>query len=116
MRMASDNRLLLQIADDLARLAESIKAVADASETDVGATPGAEPKATAQTKADAKPAAGIKPLAIEDVRAVLAEMSRDGYTAQIRELLIKHGAEKLSEIDPAKYSALLADAEVLGDE
>jgi geranylgeranyl pyrophosphate synthase len=116
MRMTSDNRLLLQIADDLARLAESIKALTDASGTDVGATPETEPKATAQTKADAKPAAGIKPLALKDVRAVLAEMSRDGYTAQIRELLIKHGAEKLSEIDPAKYPALLADAEVLGNE
>jgi hypothetical protein len=114
--MASDNRLLLQVADDLARLAESIKAVADAPGTDVGTTPGAEPKATVQAKADAKPTVGTKPIALEDVRAVLAEMSRDGYTAQIRELLIKHGAEKLSEIDPAKYSALLADAEVLGNE
>ena len=56
-----------------------------------------------------------KPLTLEDVRAVLAEKSRNGHTAKVRELLEKHGAAKLSEIDPQKYAALLAEAEVLGN-
>ena len=56
-----------------------------------------------------------KPLTLEEVRAVLAEKSRNGHTAKIRELLEKHGAAKLSEIDPKKYDALLAEAEVLGN-
>ena len=56
-----------------------------------------------------------KPLTLEVVRAVLAEKSRSGHTTKIRELLEKHGAAKLSEIDPAKYATLLAEAEVLGD-
>jgi len=56
-----------------------------------------------------------KPLTLEEVRAVLAEKSRNGHTAKIRELLEKHGATKLSEIDPLKYAALLAEAEVLGN-
>ena len=56
-----------------------------------------------------------KLLTLEDVRAVLAEKSRNGHTAKIRELLEKHGAAKLSEIDPQKYAALLAEAEVLGN-
>ena len=56
-----------------------------------------------------------KPLTLEEVRAVLAEKSRNGHTAKIRELLEKHGAAKLSEIDPQKYAALLAEAEVLGN-
>ena len=54
-------------------------------------------------------------LTLEAVRAVLAEKSRNGHTAYIRALLEKHGAAKLSEIDPAKYSALMADAEALGN-
>ena len=54
-----------------------------------------------------------KPLTLEAVRAVLAEKSRNGHTADIRALLEKHGATKLSEIDPDKYAALLADAEAL---
>lgn len=56
-----------------------------------------------------------KPIALEDVRAVLAEKSRAGHTAEVRELLLKHGANKLSEIDPAECPALLKEAEVLGN-
>jgi len=56
-----------------------------------------------------------KPLTLEAVRAVLAEKSRAGHTARVRELLEKHGAKKLSEINPSEYPALLAEAEVLGN-
>ena len=52
-------------------------------------------------------------LKLEDVRAVLAEKSRAGYTAAIRTLLQKYGASKLSGVDPKHYEALLKDAEVL---
>ena len=54
-------------------------------------------------------------LTLEQVRAVLADKSRKGYTAEIRALLQKYGATKLSGIDPANYKALLADAEGLTD-
>lgn len=62
-----------------------------------------------------EPEAPVKepPLTLEAVRAVLADKSRNGHTAEIRSLLQKYGASKLSEIDPANYNALLADAEVL---
>mgnify|MGYP001419132882 CR=1 FL=1 len=52
-------------------------------------------------------------LTLETVRAALAEKSRAGFTAQIRSLLQKYGADKLSGIDPANYTALLTDAEGL---
>ncbi len=54
-------------------------------------------------------------LTLEQVRAVLADKSRNGHTAEIRSLLQKYGAAKLSGIDPTNYKALLADAEVLTD-
>ncbi len=54
-------------------------------------------------------------LTLEQVRAVLADKSRMGFTAEIRALLQKYGAAKLSGIAPANYKALVADAEVLGD-
>ena len=54
-------------------------------------------------------------LKLEAVRAVLADKSRAGFTAQIRSLLQKYGADKLSGIDPANYKALLADVEGLND-
>lgn len=52
-------------------------------------------------------------LKLEDVRAVLAEKSRAGFTAEVRALLQKYGATKLSLVDPKDYEALLKDAEVL---
>ena len=54
-------------------------------------------------------------LTLEAVRAVLADKSRSGFTAQIRSLLQKYGADKLSGIDPANYKALLEDVEGLTD-
>ena len=54
-------------------------------------------------------------LPLEQVRAVLSEKSRAGYTANVRELLQKYGASKLSQVDPANYEALLRDAEVIGN-
>ena len=63
-----------------------------------------------------EPAAPAEPqLPLAPVRAVLADKSRNGHTAEIRSLLQKYGAAKLSGIDPANYKALLADAEVLTD-
>lgn len=54
-------------------------------------------------------------VSLEEVRAILAEKSQSGMTAGVRELLVKHGAAKLSEIDPAVYPALLAEAKALGN-
>ena len=68
------------------------------------------PTAEAAAKSEPKPQ-----LTLEQIRAVLADKSRAGYTAAVRELLLKYGASKLSQIDPANYEALLREAEVLGD-
>ena len=59
---------------------------------------------------DQKPA-----LTLDQVRAVLSEKSRAGYTANVHELLQKYGANKLSQVDPANSEALLRDAEVIGN-
>lgn len=67
---------------------------------------------TDNTEAAPAPA---KTYSLEEVRAILAEKSRDGFTAQIRDLLQRYGATKLSEVDPTRYGGLVADAEVLGN-
>ena len=40
---------------------------------------------------------------LEDVRTVLAEISRSGKTAQMKELLGRFGASKLSDVKPEDY-------------
>lgn len=53
-------------------------------------------------------------LKLEDVRKVLVAKSREGYTKQIRELLIKYGANKLSQIKPVNYQNLVDEASCFG--
>lgn len=121
----SKTKLLLEVIQDIRSLADSLQAVAEAmtehesTEAPVENTGKKTKKADggktvkAETKADPMPAQAEQPMTLADVRAVLAEKSRAGHNAEVRELLLKHGAEKLSDIDPAEYPALLADAEVL---
>jgi hypothetical protein len=52
-------------------------------------------------------------ISIEEVRSVLAEKSRDGKTKEIKALLLKYDADKLSSVKPEDYSNLLKDAEAL---
>lgn len=54
-----------------------------------------------------------KPVTLEEVRGKLAELSRNGKTAEVHELIKSHGGSKLSDIEPGKYPALLSDAEEL---
>ena len=52
---------------------------------------------------------------ISHVSARLANLSRSGHTAEVRALLQKYGAAKLSAVDPANYEALLKEAEVIAN-
>ena len=107
-------KLLLDVIEDIRSLADSLQAVAAAlgqsdTEDTTALAPSPEPPPP-PAPADPPP----KAITLEEVRAVLAEKSHDGYTDQVRGLLQKYGAEKLSGVDPKLYAALLKDAEVLG--
>lgn len=96
---------LKRCGEALIYISESLSALfSDTDDTTITQQPEAE-----------NPTPEEKPITLETVRAVLADKSRDGHTAEVRALLEKHGATKLSEIDPAEYPALLAEAEVLGN-
>lgn len=56
-----------------------------------------------------------KSVSLEDVRAILAEKSRRGFTEEVKEIISKHGADRLSGIDPSEYESLLSEAEVIGN-
>lgn len=43
-----------------------------------------------------------------------ADKSRQGFTEEVRNLIYRYGAEKLSGLDAAKYEAFLKDLEVMG--
>lgn len=55
-----------------------------------------------------------KPIDRSEARAKLAELTRLGFSDEVRELLQKHGAERLSAVDDAELPALLKEAEAIG--
>lgn len=55
-----------------------------------------------------------KPIDRSKVRAKLAELTRLGFSDEVRELLQKHGAERLSAVDDAELPAFLKEAEAIG--
>lgn len=57
---------------------------------------------------------GSTKLTLEEVRKVAADKARQGFTDEVRRLIQKYGADKLSSMDPEKYEAFLKDLEVMG--
>lgn len=104
---------LLQLIEELNRcgntlidISEELKNLFSGSEED-------SRKTEAKTKTAEKASKEEKTISLEDVRAVMADKSRKGYTAEVKALLTKRGVNKLSDINPKDYAALLA--EVGGD-
>ncbi len=89
-----------RIGEDIIALADYLAAYVKEEQVSV--------EETAPSVAKEQPAApSIK---LEDVRTVLAEISRSGKTAQMKELLGRFGASKLSDVKAEDYAALLAAA------
>lgn len=55
-----------------------------------------------------------KKLSLEDVRRVAADKARQGHTDEVRQLIQKFGADKLSGVDAAKYPAMMEELEAMG--
>ena len=55
----------------------------------------------------------VKKITLEEVRAKLALLSQKGKEKQVKELIRKFGANKLTEVSADNYEALLKDAEGL---
>ena len=51
---------------------------------------------------------------LEEVRASLAKLSVAGHSVAVKSLIAKFGANKLSELAPEHYAALLKEAECIG--
>ena len=54
-----------------------------------------------------------KAVSLEDVRAVLVRKSTEGKREAVKDLITKYGAERLSDISPDAFVALLREAEGL---
>ena len=91
---------------ELLRCGEALISVADALRG-MFSSEVSEPQEQAQPEA--------RVYSLEDVRALLLMKNRAGFREEVKALLLKHGADRLTDVDPSKYAALVADAEVLGN-
>lgn len=102
------NEELLKIADGLLVVANGIRAMVENGA--VASAPKEEVKVDTSQARTPQPE---KQISIEDVRAVLAAKSQDGKTKEVKALLMKYDAGKLSGVKPEDYAALLKEAEAL---
>lgn len=105
------NKGLLKMAEGYELLAAGLREMA--ADGDIS-EPAEAPKKEKEEKAAKTHMPKKEPaVTVEAVRAVLAEKSRDGKTQEVRALLNKHGADKLSAITDEKLPILLKEAEGL---
>lgn len=123
---------LNRVAELVTSLAADVESAAWQGLEDHAGMPGARPIAAAQLAQPALEAAVAEheqaqaedsaqdstpdlALSLADVRAVLSDLSSQGLTKQVRQLILDAGADRLSEVDPANYGWLLTRAKGLTD-
>ena len=105
----SKTKRLLDVVDGLRSLADSLELVADSIEEN---TPTDQRGSEKHTEPPAPLAPPPLPT-IDQVRALLAEKSGEGKTKEVKALLNKYDAGKLSGVKPEDYPALMEEARSL---
>lgn len=91
------------VGENLVRISEEIKNLfTEEAQTD--------------TAVSQEPAEQEKTYSFTEVRGTLASKSREGFKNKIKALLTKYGADKLSDVAPENYAALMADVGALHHE
>ena len=123
-------KLALDVVSDLKSLAESIETLVRAMEAnepyvenEVAKEPVKETKKRTKTKPvpksvndepEVEEEAPVetpeeKAITLEEVRAAMADKSRDGHREAVKAIITKYGANNLSSLDPKHYAAALKE-------
>jgi len=117
-------KLALDIVSDLKSLAESIETLVRAMEANEVVPTNEEPtKKKSKTKAkveESEPEVEEAEVAeveepeekqptLEEVRAAMADKSRDGHREAVKAIITKYGANNLSSLDPKHYATALKE-------
>ncbi len=101
---------LLRIAEGFSIVAEGLwglaKAEGGTKEKAVKAQKAEKPETVAEAQQES-------PATLEGIRALMAQKTQEGKSKEIKELLQKYGAAKLSAVKPEDYPALMQEAQVL---
>ena len=105
---------LMKIAEGFSIVAEGLRGLAKAE----GGTKEKAVKAQKQDTAKAQQESVAQeqqeqPATLEGIRALMAQKTQEGKSKEIKELLQKYGAAKLSAVKPEDYPVLMQEAQVL---
>ena len=102
---------LLRIAEGFSIIAEGLRGLAKA---EGGNTKDKSVKAQKVEKQESVAEVQQEsPATLEGIRALMAQKTQEGKSKEIKELLQKYGAAKLSAVKPEDYPALMQEAQVL---
>ena len=101
---------LLRIAEGFSIVAEGLRGLAKAEGGTKEKTVKAQKAEKQESVAEAQPES---PATLEGIRALMAQKTQEGKSKEIKELLQKYGAAKLSAVKPEDYPALMQEAQVL---
>ncbi len=101
---------LLRIAEGFSIVAEGLRGLAKAEggtkEKTVKAQKAEKQESVAEVQQES-------PATLEGIRALMAQKTQEGKSKEVKELLQKFGAAKLSAVKPEDYPALMQEAQVL---
>ena len=101
---------LLKIAEGFSIVAEGLRGLAKAEggtkEKTVKAQKAEKQESVAEVQQES-------PATLEGIRALMAQKTQEGKSKEIKELLQKYGAAKLSAVKPEDYPALMQEAQVM---
>ena len=101
---------LLRIAEGFSIVAEGLRGLAKAEGGTKDKTAVKEQKQAQPEKTEVQQE---NPATLEGIRALMAQKTQEGKSKEIKELLQKYGAVKLSAVKPEDYPALMQEAQVL---
>ena len=100
---------LLRIAEGFSIVAEGLRGLAKAE----GGSKTAEKTQKVKKQETVAEEQQESPATLEGIRALMAQKTQEGKSKEIKELLQKYGAAKLSAVKPEDYPALMQEAQVL---
>lgn len=103
-------KLALNVVNDLRSLAESIEALVNVIEPEAKET---KNKATVKKTKVTKETTEEKQPTLEELRSLMAEKNRDGHREKIKAIIVNHGANKLTELEPECYLKVLKEVEAI---
>lgn len=113
-KVAKLGRLLKEFVPQFVALLPEAPIEVPVVETKATKVPPDKKTTTKKTEPKAEePKDEIPAYSFEDVRKAFAAKSHAGHTAEVKALITKYGANRLSDIKESDYASLMADLEVI---